>query len=89
MPATFASLGGYVCCYVVDAQYGRRVAAADSITRLRAYWSPCWDWLHLHVSAAAKDSSTLTRACTRVEKNRWTKIRTNLTAIKVAASMSL
>ena len=65
--ATFASLGGYVCCYLVDARYGRRVAAADSITRLRAYWSPCRDWLHLHVSAATKDSSTRDRDCTGVE----------------------
>ena len=64
-------------------------AAADSITHLRACWSPYRDCLHLHVSAAAKDGSIPTRDCTGVEKNRWTKDRTNLTAIKVAASMSL
>ena len=64
--AASASLGGYVCRDLVDARHGRGFASADSITHLRASWSPYRDCLHLHVSAAAKSGNRSIRHCTGI-----------------------
>ena len=39
-------------------RYGREFAPAESITHLRASWSPYRHYLHLHLSAAAKGSTS-------------------------------
>jgi hypothetical protein len=64
--AAFAALDTYVRRDLVDAHHSRRFTPSDSIAHLRAYWSRYWQRLHLDVSAAAKDSSTLARDFTGV-----------------------
>ena len=64
--AAFAALDTYARRDVVDADHSRRLTPSDSITHLRARWSPYWHCLHLAAQAAAKSCDTPARNSARV-----------------------